>query len=279
MENKQCCGMDAEGIYAMHKSKKWVVMAGTIMMLSFALSAFIIASSYSESTQPASFRSFGVDGEGKVTAIPDVARFTFGLTTEGGKDISKLQKENTDKMNKAIEFIKSQGIVDKDIKTENYNLEPKYQYYDCGRLYAADGTIKPCPPAEIIGYSIKQTVSVKVRDFSKVGDVLSGAIKNGANTVSQLYFELDDPSSVMETARELAIKKAIDKANKVAKAGGFKIGRLLSIEEGSQGYPIYRNYAASEMKTMLSASGSGAPQIEAGSQEVKIDVTLRYEIK
>ena len=60
-----------------------------------------------------------------------MAQFTFNIITEGGKDISKIQKENTDKANKAISFIKSKGVEAKDIKTQNYNLEPRYQYYSC----------------------------------------------------------------------------------------------------------------------------------------------------
>lgn len=268
-----------EKIDILNSSKKWIGISAAIMMLSFALSAFIVANSYSESTQPSSYRSFGVEGEGKITAIPDVARFTFGLTTDGGKDIGALQKENTEKMNKAIDFIKSQGIVTKDIKTENYNLNPKYQYYDCSRNYLTNGDPKPCPPPEIVGYTINQTVSVKIRDFTKIGDVLSGVVGAGANNVSQLYFELDDPSALMESARELAIKKATDKAYKVAKAGGFKVGRLLSIEEGSQGYPMLKNYARAEGVMMDMVAPPAAPQVEAGSQEVVIDVTLRYEIK
>ncbi len=278
MNKENCC---EDGLFS-PKIKKYLGYAILFSILILSYSVFVSAVSYSNSVEPTSFRSFNVAGEGKITAIPDVARFSFGLVTDGGKDIAKLQKENTEKMNKAISYIKGEGVLDKDIKTENYSLTPKYQYFDCSRsvVYGNEDP-KPCPPPEIVGYSINQRVSVKVRDFSKVGDILSGVVNNGANNVSELSFEIDDPSSIIEDARELAIKKAIDKAKKVARAGGFRVGRLISIEEGYQPYPVYRNYAKAEMLSMDS-SGAGslpAPQLEAGSQEVIVNITLRYEIK
>ncbi len=264
------------------KTKKYLGWSIILLILVTTYGIFIGTRAYSQAVQPSSFRSFSVQGDGKVTAIPDIAKFDFGLITEGGKDIAKIQEENTDKMNKAIDYLKNSGIDAKDIKTENYSLNPKYQYYDCSpRIYGTDEA-KPCPPPEIVGYTINQRVSVKIRDFSKIGDIISGVVGYGANNVSQLYFETDDPSLLMERARELAIKKAMEKATKVAKAGGFKVGRLISIEEGGVNpYPVYRNYAKD---SLVMGMGGGveemsAPSIEAGSQEVNINITLRYEIK
>ena len=61
----------------------------------------------------------------------------------------------------------------------------------------------------------------------------------------------------------------------VAKAGGFRLGRLLSIEEGST--PIYYGYET--MKSAGLGSEAASPTIEAGSQEITITMTLRYEIQ
>jgi len=281
-QGKDCYGGQMQHM-AEGKMRKYLGLSLIFMFVMFAYSAYVYSKAFSQSIQPSSFRSFGVDGEGKITAIPDVAKFTFGLVSEGGKDISKLQKENTDKMNKAISFVKSEGVADKDVKTMNYNLTPKYQYYDCGvRVYNAE--TKACPPPEIVGYTINQTIAVTIRDFSKVGDIVSGVVKNGANSVSELSFEIDDPSSVIEKARELAILKAIDKSKKVAKTGDFKVGRLLSIEEGSSSSYLYRNYygkggGPSLMAAEAMDASLPAPSLEAGSQEIVVNVILRYEIK
>lgn len=256
--------------------KNYLGVAIIIVLLVIGYAAASYVGTYSKSIQPSSFRSFSVSAEGKVVTIPDVAQFTFGVKTEGGKNIGDLQRENAEKVNKTIEFIKSNGVDTKDIKTTNYNLEPRYQYYDCSR---PESSVTPCPPPDIVGYTITQTISVKIRDFNKIGDILAGVIKNGANEVSALSFAIDDPTKIQDQARNEAIAKAKEKATAVAKAGGFHLGRLLSIEEGYTPR-YYQDYST----TKLSAMGGGEtatvpPAIEAGSQEVTVTMTLRYEIE
>ncbi|MEK7590137.1 MAG: SIMPL domain-containing protein [Patescibacteria group bacterium] len=247
-----------------------IVIIAAILILSFAAVSYV--NSYASSIQPSAFRSFSVSAEGKVAVVPDVAQFSFGIITEGGKDIAVLQKENTEKSNKINEFIKSSGVKKEDIKTQAYNVEPRYQYSECMPVIRGNG--KVCPPPEIVGYTINQSVLVKIRDFAKIGNILTGVAENGANSVSQLSFTLDDPTSVQDQARNEAISKAIEKAKGVAKAGGFRVGRLLSIEENGGYYPVYALKSfGSEAAALLS------PTIEPGSEETTVNVILRYEIK
>jgi hypothetical protein len=246
--------------------KNYLGIAIVVILLIFAYAAVSYVNTYSKSIQPSAYRGFSVSAEGKIVAIPDVAQFTFKTITEGGKNIGDLQKENTAKTNKAIEFIKSNNVESKDIQTQNYNLEPRYQYYDCNH---PESSVAPCPPPEIVGYSITQTVLVKIRDFQKIGDIISGVVQNGANDISQLSFTIDDPTAVQDQARNKAIAKAKEKALNVAKAGGFKIGRLISIDEGYTPSSDYYSYE----------SMKNTPTIEPGSREIQVTITLRYEIK
>jgi len=253
--------------------KNYLSITIIIALLIGAFSTIKYVNSYSKFIQPSSFRSFNVSGDGKVVAVPDVGRFSFGVVTEGGKDIGNLQKQNTDKVNKAIAYLKTNGIDAKDITTQNYSVDPRYQYFNC----SGDG-VKPCPPAEIVGYTVNQGVAVKIRDFNKVGNVLVGVVENGANTVSQLQFTIDDPTEVQNQAREKAMDKAKAKAKAIAKAGDFKLGRLLSIDEGSATPVPYQDYAGYGMGGAAPLVKS-SPNIEPGSAEVNITVTLTYEIK
>ena len=75
--------------------------------------------------------SVSVAGEGKIVAIPDVAQFSYSVINEGGKDIAKLQKDNTDKGNKIIALLKSNGVEAKDIRTTSYAISPRYTTYNC----------------------------------------------------------------------------------------------------------------------------------------------------
>ena len=255
------------------KIKNALNIAIIIILLASAYAVVSYVSSYSSSIEPSAFRSFSVSGEGKVTAIPDVAGFTFSVITEGNKDIANLQKDNTEKVNGIIAFVKSSGVEAKDIKTRSYNLEPRYQYFNCP-MPLSDGR-KPCPPPEIVGYTIRQTVEVKIRDFGKIGDILAGTVEKGANSVSELSFTIDDSDKIKNQAREEAIAKAKGKAISIAKAGGFRLGKLLSIDEG--GYVPYNDYGYQTMAK--SAESLPSPTIEPGSQEIVLNIALRYEIR
>ncbi len=242
------------------------------LLFLFVVAVFWYVSAYSRSVVPE--RSFTVSGEGKVVAVPDVAELTFGVLTEGGKNLADLQKENTEKINKIVSFLKEEGIDEKDIKTQYYNISPKYQSIPCrpAILQTYPEIIAPCPVSstEIIGYSISQNLSVKVRDLNKAGDILAGAVERGANNVSGPDFTIDDPVKLQNEAREKAIKQAREKAKSMAKAGGFRVGRLISIQEGFYGPPIIYG---------LEAKSSAGPSLEPGSQEIISNVTLIYEIR
>ncbi|MBI5306597.1 SIMPL domain-containing protein [Candidatus Wolfebacteria bacterium] len=255
------------------KIKNYLGIAAIFFLAVFAYAIFIYADSYSKSIEPSSFRSFSVSGDGKVIGKPDVSKFSFSVITEGGKNIGALQKENSEKNNKAVEFLKLSGVKAEDIKTINYNLEPRYQYYSCPINKSGS---ELCPPPEIVGYKIIQSVSVKIRDFSKIGDIMAGTVKNGANEISHLSFEIDDLTALQNQAREEAIKKAKEKAEFIAKAGNFGLGRLLSIEEGGASpQPIYyRSMKAASLEEI-----SQVPIIEPGSQEISVNMFLKYEIE
>ncbi len=255
------------------KIKNYVGMAGIVLMAALAVGTLWFVYSYTKAITPTSYRSFTVSGEGKTYAIPDVAEFTFTVLTEGGTDLTALQQENTTKANAAIAAIKANGVADKDIQTQDYSVQPRYQY--CQPDPKTGSTT--CPPPAIVGYTIQQTIAVKARDFTKIGNMLSQVVSAGANTVSQLSFTLDDPTAAENTARADAIAKAKAKAESVAQAGGFELGRLLSIQENNNTpTPIVR-FAA--MGTAVpQAAPAPAPSVQSGSQEVDVSVTLQYEI-
>lgn len=237
-------------------------------IISFVGASVWYVNSFSKSVSPS--RTFSVTSEGKIIAIPDIAQLSFGVISEGGKNLSSLQKENSEKANQVITFLKEKGIEAKDIKTQSYNITPRYQHSSCLEPITEE---KPCPLSEIVGYTINQTLAVKIRDLNKIGDILSGVVEKGANIASGPNFTIDDPNQLKDQARKEAIVKAKEKAKAIAEAGGFKLGKLISLNEGIY-FPPPSPFMAKE------AVGGGVPPIiEPGSQEISVNVTLTYEIK
>ena len=237
-----------------------------------------LAETYADSIQPGLYRSFAVSAEGRAVGVPDVARFTFTVINEGGKDIAALQKDNTARVNSAIDYLKTKKLAKEDIKTESYNLEPRSESTYCRPLIARAPENTVCPPPTIVGYTVQTTVAVKVRQsaFAVLGEVLTGVVEQGANNVSALSFTVDDPVKLENEARAEALARAQTKAKATAAAGGFRLGRLLGIDEGG----VYDKYGRGGGPEMMALSDiSPAPTIEPGSQEIRVLLTLRYEIK
>jgi len=217
-----------------------------------------------------SYRNGGADnisqtvsfiGEGKVKATPDTAKVEIGLITEGKNSIS-IQNENSSKMNAVIKFLKEQKISGEDIKTSAYSLSPKYEY-NKGK-------------STLVGYILNQALTVTVRDLNKIGEILDGAVSNGANQINSISLFVDKPEDLKNKAREAAVKQAKEQALATSKVAGFSLGRLVGFSENTLGQaPVYRTM---EMGGGASAAAP-APQIEPGTQEIIINVTLTYLIK
>lgn len=210
--------------------------------------------------------TISVDGEGKVTSVPDIAQISLGLETQKAT-VAEAQKENTEKMNKIIAQLKSMGIEEKDIQTTNYNIYPQYDYTN-GRQ-----TLR--------GYSISQSVNVKIRNLDNVGQIVEKAGSLGANQVGGLNFTIDDPEKVKQEAREIALVKAKEKAESLAKIAGVKLGKLVSFTE-SYSQPSSVVYRDSVLKVEGYGMGGGvavpAPDLQVGSQDVIVNVVVTYEV-
>lgn len=211
---------------------------------------------------------FSVVGSGTVYAKADIANISVGLKTGAKKTAAEATLDSTTKMNNIIAEVKKLGIEDKDIKTSDYNLSPVYNYTnDKGQ--------------ELIGYEVTQTLTLKIRDLSKIGDVISKTTAQGANQVGNISFTIDDEFALKNQARELAITKAKEKAVLIAKQSGMKLGEIKSVVENSD--PVISPMAYTNAKMDLSFAGGGvavtSPSIQSGQNEIKVDVTLVYEVK
>ncbi|MDD5623921.1 MAG: SIMPL domain-containing protein, partial [Candidatus Peribacteraceae bacterium] len=169
------------------------------------------------------------------------------------------------KMNKILAAVKEQGVEEKDISTQSLYLNPAYDYQD-GRQVERR-------------FEASQSLTVKVRNLDKIGEVLNAAVTQGANQAGGVSFTIDDPEELRKQAREMAITKAKAKAQLLAQQLGKTLGKLTDFNEGYVGYPV--NYDRMEKSMAISAGGIAAPSpvVPAGEQEVSVTVTLSYELR
>ncbi len=205
--------------------------------------------------------TFNVTGEGSVAAKPDIATLNVGIQAQGST-VKAAQDQINAAINKVAEAIKKLGVEQKDIQTTNYNINPNYDF---------QGNIQ-----RITGYSASTNLNIKVRNIDLVNQVIDQATESGANQVGGISFDVDDKTKIENEARQKAVTEAKNKAESAAKIAGFKLGRMVNYSENFEGEPR-------PLPLRLSAGAPEAQQLETavepGSSEIKVMVTLSYEIQ
>ena len=215
--------------------------------------------------------TISVSGEGQAFVTPDIATFSFGVSADAAQ-VSDAQTSVTTKTNAIIAALKVLGIADADIQTSDYSIYPKYKY--ASTICPLNGI---CPPANQVpdGYTVSNTVTVKIRKIDSAGAALAAVGDNGGTNVSGLSFTLDNPDAPQADAQAKAIADAKTKAQALAKSLGVSLGSVVTFQDNSnQGgpVPVY-------MKAMSATAGAAvAPTIETGQNTVTDDVTITYEI-
>ncbi len=253
--------------------KKYNALLGTLV-LAAALSAFGAYAylTIKQATDWNSFNTISVTGVGEAVATPDIATFSFSVTAKGA-DATAAQSASAEKMNAILAFLKEQGVEDKDIKTEGYNMYPNYRYDSVPCPYGSY-----CPGSEPIedGFEVSQMVTVKVRKTESAGGLLSGVGAQGATNISGLTFAVDSNEAQKVEARRLAIADAQAQAELLAEQLGVTLGDMVNYyEEPAYGEPYYGGYAMDAM----SAKAEMAPSVPVGESTTKSTVTLMFEIR
>ena len=252
----------------MYKPKTyfWILLDVLILVAVVNLVFFVMPAIKRFGNSLAPTRTITISAEGKTTVTPDLAEASFSVLSRGKNPVD-LADTNNQKMSAVVEFLKSEGIADKDIKTTAYNLSPDYKYD---------------PKTEssfITGYTLTQTVNVKMRDFKKVPEIIGGLTPLGVNQIGGINFTIDDPEKFLATARADAFGKAQIKAAEMAAENSVRLGRIVNIYESHNApVPYYRSVAGFGAEAMAAPSVA-APTIEPGAQEITAQVSLTYELE
>jgi len=207
-----------------------------------------------------------IQGVGEVTAAPDTAFVTSGVTTQGATAREALDA-NSAAMAELIETLKAAGIEARDIQTSGFSVNPNYVYTD-----QRDANGYNLPP-KIAGYQVSNTVTVKVRDLAGLGAILDQSVSVGANTVNGVSFSVADPSELYDQARRAAFADAREKAELYAEIAGVELDSLVNVTE-SQSYGQPQPYAIKEV--MAAPQADRAVPVEAGEMTFSINVQVSW---
>ena len=211
-----------------------------------------------------------VNGEGKVPATPDIAIISLGIEAQA-ETVADAQNQASTAMDAVLAALKAQGIEDKDIQTQYFNIYNVTRWVETPDYNGKE---------EVIGYRVSNMLTVKVHEIDNAGEVIDAVVAAGGDLtrVNSVSFDIEDKTPYYEQARTLAMQYAKAKAQQLADDAGVTLGKITYITESSYTPgPIYRNVAVDE------ASGSYAPSvstaISAGELELSTSIQLVYDIQ
>ena len=211
-----------------------------------------------------------VVGDAQTKVEPDTAVITFSVVTQGKRAV-EAQQENakkSDAVKMAVEAITTGTKTE--IKTSSYDLSPEQDYYS-GKM------------PKILGYEVKNTVTVTIARLDNIGQIVDSATSAGANSVSGIQFIVGEESPMQGDGLASATRKAMAKAEGVAKALNGRIVRIVQTIEGG----VPPNLASGEFEknaytmsnTMVDRKPSIATPLQAGSVNINSQVTLIVDVE
>jgi uncharacterized protein YggE len=225
-----------------------------------ALSLVLTFPHFFASAAEAEVRQITVSAEGKVSVTPDAVRIyaTVSLVRESSALALQSANQVTAKVRAALQ---ANGVDRKEIKTQSITVYPEYNYsQERG--------------SSLIGYRASQSFDVIVKNASSAGSVVDAIVVAGGDDLqvnSVVPFVLD-AASATSSARENAVKNARAKARSYATLLEVKLGKVISLVEGSSpsyGGPVFA----------MEKNDAGSTVIDLGQQEVTVTVTVKWAIR
>ncbi len=164
--------------------------------------------------------SISVSGSSAIRVQPNRAVILFGIQTFAPTP-GEARAQNERHSRVVVQAIREQGIVERDIATADFSIQPRYSDYERNI---------------ISGYGACNTIAVTLRDVTKLQPVLVAALESGATTVDRVEFSTTNLRALHDQARTQAVQAALEKAKAMASAARMELGCVTNITEDSWGY-------------------------------------------
>jgi uncharacterized protein YggE len=235
------------------------VITGSVAL---ALAFAACGSKTTVNNQPTETSGITVSGHGEVQVPPDIAYITMGVQTTA-TTVADARESAAKAADALVSSVKKNGVDAKDVQTSGLYIQPNYEYSS--------------KSPTLTGYTVTNTVTVKVRKLDNISKILDDAIAAGGDAarLQGLTFSVDDADKAKQDAREKAMADAKARAEQLARLGGVSLGAPVTISE-TQGSvnPIARDTAG-----VPTLSGGTSTPVETGTNKVTVDVSVRWAIK
>jgi uncharacterized protein len=235
---------------------------------------FVLASpAHTRLAASADANSISVSGDAEVLVMPDEVILSLGV--ESFDKVLKTAKiANDDAIKRTIAVARGYGIPAEYIQTDYLGIEPRHR----------DSQVA----FELLGYDVRKSVVIRLRDISKFENLLSDVLDAGVTHVHMIEFRTTELRKYRDQARVMALKAAREKAALLAREAGHAIGAVESIGEANYGYfssygswwgnrygMAAQNVSQSFGGSTLSSDATMAP----GQISIRVNVSMSFTLE
>ena len=228
-------------------------MKSVLSILALCLPLSISGAAQEHPTVTALPNTVYVGADGKFEAAPDTALIQFNIsaqsdTARAAYDAASKQAEQT------RQVLRTNGIDPKIAEIGYFSVQPMYDWKN--------------PKRKLVGYQVTSTVSLKLKDFTKIGPVTQQLADADVSQGQNVSYTLDNVDEAKNKAVEDAYRRARSSAETIAKASSRSLGELsyasVDTNENIRVMPMART-------AMMSANMAAAPpQQEFTPQQVTV---------
>jgi uncharacterized protein len=207
--------------------------------------------------------SITITGAGKVLYSPDMGYLHVGVASEGSTAAEAWQK-NEAVVKRIFEALKDLGLEERDFKTTNLNVQPRYVH-------------KKDEAPKLLGYTVSYDLVVTVRKLEQMSTLLDRMVQAGANRHMNVSFGCSNMEKLLDQARAKAGADARKRAELYIKGASPSagLGDVLAITDT----PNHSHHRMFPIDAQAIREGAAAMPIAAGEHELNVTVTVRWAIE
>jgi len=151
-----------------------------------------------------------VGADGKFESAPDTALIQFNISVQDNK--AQKAYDNASKQAEQVrEVLRTNGIEPKAASIGFLSVQPVYEW---------------TPKQKVIGYRVTTNVTLKLKDFSKIGPITQQLADANVSETQTLNYTLETIDDAKNKAVEDAYRRARNSADAIARASGRIVGEL-----------------------------------------------------
>jgi uncharacterized protein YggE len=151
-----------------------------------------------------------VDAQGSFESDPDLGTLTFDISSQD-KDLKVAYDNAAQAAQRIVALATKAGLAKEDIALGALTLAPSYERDRKNRAKS---------------YRVQGQIDLKVRDFSRIGPPLDGAVQEGIVEFRSLTYSLQDEEAAKQKAVAAAMRSAVGRATAALAQSGQKLGAV-----------------------------------------------------